>query len=106
MIAKQEEVVEPGVPEVIDPHEDRRVLHRIELPFKSDFSRDDKGQPKLEGGGTKVMYLLGMQTISHAEASRLYLTAVDREDKARVVREFWATVLADWNSMTEPVDEG
>ncbi len=102
---KKEEAEVERVEGMIYPHEERRVLHRVELPHKSSFSRDNKGQPKLEGGGTKISYGLGNQTISHAEASKLYLNAVDREDKARQVREFWAVVLADWNAMTEPVEK-
>ena len=100
--AKKEHQIRQVAPE-IDPHEIRRVLHRIPIPWYDENSKEN-GQPKLEGGSGKLSYGLGMQEISHAEASDLYLKAVESEDKARAVRKFWATVLANWETLTESAE--
>lgn len=104
MNAKEKESETQATPEPIDPHEPRRVLHRVEPPFKSVSLPDNKGQPKLQAGGMGVEYC-NNQTISHVEATADYLEAIKREDSAREVREFWAVVLASWNDMTEPVNK-
>jgi hypothetical protein len=94
--AKLKPITEPGV--------EVRVTHMVPTgPY--DKGHQHHGQPSFADSACKSLsHLIGRQTITHEDACKLFLDAQKREQAAKQIREYWATVLQNWNELTEPVE--